>query len=322
MEIKDLKPSDLEHACTLFSVSYLRQHELVHALDVENARADNILPLIEECMEKHLGVAAWENGTMIGYMTGFYIDRFLGVHRGAMCPEWAHGSVNDGAFEIYRHMYQRMGQRWVDDGCLTHCVNTMNFAGKVHESFFWNGFGGICIDAMRMVEPLEISKQEDVQIRPVEENDIPEWIGMVEAHNVHLTASPAFKPYTENDKVSEEELSVCLREPGSHAWIAWLGNEAAGYMKIAPEEDGAGWIVGGNDKFAVNGAYVNPKFRGRGIAKMLLGEIMDWAGKHGFVRCSVDFEATNLEACNFWLRYFKPVCRSFVRRLDERILKK
>jgi hypothetical protein len=47
---------------------------------------------------------------------------------------------------------------------------------------------------------------------------------------------------------------------------------------------------------------------------------MDWAVEEGFVRCSVDFEATNLEACQFWLKHFQPACRSMIRRLDERIL--
>lgn len=47
---------------------------------------------------------------------------------------------------------------------------------------------------------------------------------------------------------------------------------------------------------------------------------MEWALKEGFVRCSVEFEATNVEACRFWLKYFEPVCRSMVWRLDERIL--
>jgi hypothetical protein len=52
---------------------------------------------------------------------------------------------------------------------------------------------------------------------------------------------------------------------------------------------------------------------------MLLATVMDWAAAEGLVRCSVDFEATNLEACNFWLKYFQPVCKSMIRRLDERI---
>jgi GNAT superfamily N-acetyltransferase len=70
----------------------------------------------------------------------------------------------------------------------------------------------------------------------------------------------------------------------------------------------------------VNGAYVKPEYREMGIAKSLLSAIMEWALREGFVRCSVEFEATNVEACRFWLKYFEPVCRSMVRRLDERIL--
>lgn len=92
-------------------------------------------------------------------------------------------------------------------------------------------------------------------------------------------------------------------------------------MKVAPIEDGAAWVVNGDRKIAVNGAYVKPEHRGKGIAKVLLSTIMDWAAKEGLIRCSVDFEATNLEASRFWLKYFQPVCRSMVRRLDQRIVR-
>lgn len=103
--------------------------------------------------------------------------------------------------------------------------------------------------------------------------------------------------------------------------MAWDGNEAIGYMKVAPVEDGAALMVNGERRFAVNGAYVKTEYRGKGIAKLLLSTIIEWAIKERFVRCSVDFEAANLEACQFWLKYFQPVCRSMVRRLDERISK-
>ena len=79
-------------------------------------------------------------------------------------------------------------------------------------------------------------------------------------------------------------------------------------------------MVNGERKFAINGAFVYPGHRGRGMAGALLSAIMDWGVAEGFERCSVDFEATNLEACHFWLKHFRPACRSFVRRLDERII--
>lgn len=195
----------------------------------------------------------------------------------------------------------------------------MSCACIAQDAFFWNGFGSVCVDAVRSVEAMNVKVLEGLHITIIREKDIPVWMPLVDEHYRHLAKSPAFKPYLESE--SSAELGDMLRQSGNFAWIAWYCNEAVGYMKVALIEDGAAWIVNGEGKFAVNGAYVKPEYRGKGIARLLLSTIMTWAVKEGFVRCSVDFEATNLEACQFWLKHFQPVCRSLVRRLDERILK-
>lgn len=319
MQIMELKRSQLEEAAELFAASYRCQREKTPILDEYQGTAEKVLPMLEHCLERHPGVAAFENGRLAGYMTGMFFHGFLGVHQGAWCPEWAHGSVQENAFMLYRHMYKEIGQVWMQHGCLTHAINFMNHAKEAQEAFCWNGFGSICVDAVRPVQPIQVNISQELVITPVSMEDIPVWLPMIEEHNRHLAAAPAFKPYLEAE--TEKDLQEMLRSPGNHAWMAWLDGEAVGYMKVAPVEDGAAWVVNGERKVAVNGATVKPEYRGRGIAKALLAAVMEWASREGFMRCSVDFEATNLEACEFWLKYFQPVCRSMIRRLDERILK-
>ena len=319
MLVADLKQCHLEEACELFAASYHCQREAVPILDESNGRAERILPMLKWCLAKHPGTAVFENGRMIAYMTGFYVDEFLGVHKGALCPEWAHASTNEESFDTHRLMYKALGQKWVEDGCLTHAIYFLNYAREAQDAFVWNGFGSICVDAVRAVEPVDVRAPEGVRITAIREEDIPVWLPLVDGHNRHVAKSPAFKPYLEPE--SPAELGNTLRQPGNLAWMAWHGSEAVGYMKVAPVEDGTAWIVNGERKFAVNGAYVKPEYRSMGIAKSLLSAVMGWALGEGFVRCSVEFEATNVEACRFWLKHFEPVCRSMVRRLDERILR-
>ena len=318
MRVADLKQCHLDEACELFAATYRCQREAVPILDESNGSAERVLPMLEWCVATHPGTAVFENGRMIAYMTGFYIDEFLGVHRGVLCPEWAHASTNEESFDTHRLMYKALGQKWVEDGCLTHAIYFLNYAREAQDAFVWNGFGSICVDAVRAVEPVDVRAPEGVRITAIREEDIPVWVSLVDGHDRHVAKSPAFKPYLEPE--SSAGLGDVLRQPGNHAWLAWHGNEAVGYMKVAPVEDGTAWIVNGERKFAVNGAYVKPEYREMGIAKSLLSAIMEWALREGLVRCSVEFEATNVEACRFWLKYFEPVCRSMVRRLDERIL--
>jgi GNAT superfamily N-acetyltransferase len=318
VEIIDLKLSQLDEVCEIFSSSYHRQRAQTPILDENNGKMEKVLPMLQHNLENHPGVAAMENGHMVGYMTGMYFDGILGVHKGAYSPEWAHGSVPDNAFSIYRRLYKEMGQQWMKQGCLTHAINFMHHAREAQKAFCWNGFGSICFDAVRPVQPIKVEIPAGMTIAPIKEEDIPLWLPMVNEHNRHLATAPAFKPYLEAE--TEKDLLDTLQAPGNHAWMAWLDAEAVGYMKVASEEDGAAWMINGEKKVAVNGATVKPEYRGKGIAKALLSGIMDWAVEEGFVRCSVDFEATNLEACQFWLKHFQPACRSMIRRLDERIL--
>lgn len=317
MLVRDLQPHDLEEACALFSASYRRQCEIVPVLDESNGSAEKVLKKLETCLDRHPGIAVFKDGVMLGFMTGFFIDGLLGIHKGVLSPEWAHASVPENAFEIYRLMYQEIGQQWMERQCLTHAVIFLNYAQQAQDAFCWNGFGCVCMDAIRPVEPISVEYPEGFSIKPFRGNELPVLWDFTDKLNRHLSRSPAFIPYLEPE--SEGELAAMVNEPGNHVWLAWKGQEPAGYMKIAPAGDGAAWIVNGGRKFAVNGAYVKPEYRHYGIARLLLSAIMQWGLENGFERCSVDFEATNPSACRFWLKHFQPVCRSMVRRLDPRI---
>jgi GNAT superfamily N-acetyltransferase len=185
-------------------------------------------------------------------------------------------------------------------------------------AFNWNGFGFICIDAVRNIDPIGVLMPGGLHICPMQVEDVEAWLPMQQGVNIHLASSPAFKPDVEHK--TGEQLAAWLDEPGHQAWIALKGKRAVGYIQCEPVEPGAAWVVQGEGSFAVNGAFVYPEERASGIAKALLSTMMLWARDAGMRHCSVDFEATNLESCNFWLRHFQPVCVSMVRRLDERIL--
>lgn len=101
----DLQKAHLEEACELFAASYRYQRKRVPVFGENKGSTERILPMLQWCLEYHSGVAVFENNKMIAYMTGFYIDGLLWVHKGILSPEWAHVSSNERAFEVYRLMY-------------------------------------------------------------------------------------------------------------------------------------------------------------------------------------------------------------------------
>jgi hypothetical protein len=66
--------------------------------------------------------------------------------------------------------------------------------------------------------------------------------------------------------------------------------------------------------------YENPtewssSLEGSGVATALLNRALEWARAEGYTRCAVDFEAANVPARRFWLRYFQPAALSFYRHI-------
>lgn len=319
MKIINLTPDYLEECVALFLAGFQRQAAGSPALDTRRADAEVLTAMLEKVVDRHGGIAVTDNARLVGYMAGILMDDLSGSPKRVYCPEWAHAAQPDNAFDTYRTLYQAIGQRWADAGCTTHTINLLHVDTAVRESMCWSGFGYLCIDAVRLVELVGVVVPSGLHVIPVESSDVAEWLPMLQGLNSHLAASPVFKPDTHAE--TAEELAAWLAAPDNHAWMALMGTRPVGFMKCAPREEGAAWLVDSDQSFAVNGAFVNPAERAGGVARTLLSTIMSWAQETGRPRCSVNFEATNPEACRFWLRHFQPVCVSMVRRLDGRVIK-
>jgi GNAT superfamily N-acetyltransferase len=317
MHLIPLTISHIEEAAQIFCAAYQRQRQDTPILDEQHSQVNVVMEKLAKILEQYPGVAVFEKGSMIGYMAGMYFDRVLGVHKFVISPEWAHSSTIENSFEIYRRMYQSIGQQWMEAGCLTHAVNFLQYAQEARNAFCWNGFGYICIDAIRPMVSLDVQKLSNITIRPATESDIPGWKELKDDLSLHLSHSPAFLPHLE--KEMPEDLRMWLKSTDNHAWIATKDDLAIGFIQVSPYSDGAALVVNGEKKMAITDAFVKPEYRDGKLAKALVNTIMQWGIDRGLARCSVDFEATNIEASHFWPKYFQPVCTSMIRRLDERI---
>jgi predicted GNAT family acetyltransferase len=92
-------------------------------------------------------------------------------------------------------------------------------------------------------------------------------------------------------------------------------------MGFEPSNPEAAYIISDPKTISITSAYTVDAARGNGIGATLLSSGLAWARREGFERCAVDFEPNNLLGARFWLRRFQPVCYSFERYIDPRILK-
>ncbi|MCX7772616.1 MAG: GNAT family N-acetyltransferase [Clostridia bacterium] len=323
INIENMTENDVNECAALFMERFQEQQEAVPILDTTFITRDHVVEQLRKTLKQNGGKVIRDGRRLLGYMTGFCWDGLLGPNRGVFIPEFGHAVVKEEAFSLYRKLYAASARDWTQNGVLTHAIAFLETEKAGQEAYVWNGFGYQCIDAIRSVKNLELKERHSegaafINIKPVTEELIPLWLPMVKEIGLHLVDAPVFKGDIELP--TEESLKEELKEDGTLVFMAFLGDEPAGYMKLASVEHGAAWIVNGQKKMCVNGAYVYPKFRNQGLSALLLDEIMNWGIANGFERCSVDFEAMNQQACGFWLKYFKPVCMAMVRRLDSRVL--
>ncbi len=80
------------------------------------------------------------------------------------------------------------------------------------------------------------------------------------------------------------------------------------------------WLKSSSGRGGKLAEITKEKARNAGVATAVLDHALKSARESGYERCAVSFEPMNLLGTRFWLKYFKPVCFSVVRYIDERVV--
>jgi GNAT superfamily N-acetyltransferase len=284
------------------------------------------VPDLTQFADNQLGVAAFEGDRMIGYLCAYYPreDAFgTTMVRGTFTPIHAHGVISDSSYHrdrIYSLLYQGAAQKWVKEGIRSHGIALYAHDKDPIHSFFYNGFGLRCIDAIRSLDdiPSEITsahlEEAELEYCVVPKN---EWRLLLEHHNAlitHLGNSPTFMHF---DIMDEDELYRRTGEDTRYYAAKARGNYIA-YVKISSE--GENFVTEFKDMMNISGAYCDPKYRGIGVYHNLLIFLMKELKREGYQLLGVDCESFNPTARGFWLKYFTEYTHSVVRRIDDKAI--
>jgi ribosomal protein S18 acetylase RimI-like enzyme len=315
IQITPFQEEFLEEATALFIAKYRKQRQAIPLLPERMEDPQIVISLLKELSQSTPGIAALQNGRLVGYMSWFLIDHFRGTSRkGAYCPEWGHAAREEAAASIYRRMYGEAARQWLSAGCGVYAITLLAGDQPAERFWFWNGFGMIVVDAIRSIQPLNVTSPESLVIRRAQLEDA-ESIAVLEAeHYKHYSAPPiSMAPQSPEDA---EAYRKFLSRPENQVWLACDGKEPVGYIRFEPEAFGAADIVHSESTIAISAAYTRPEYRGHRAAPAMVEAGLRYYAAKGYERCSVDFESTNPEASHFWMKYFEPVCIS-VMRLHE-----
>jgi GNAT superfamily N-acetyltransferase len=314
MVIVDFRREHIEKAINLLKDNYNEEKNAVKCLPEPDT-----FPDLSEFAENELGTACFENNEMLGFLCCYspWENQFGTTYtKGTFSPIHGHGAVRDKRKLIYSGLYQAAAEKWVNKGILSHAVGLYAHDKEGLESFFNNGFGLRCIDAVRDMEHIPAKHISGVEYSELEK---PEFINILPLQNLlteHMGNSPCFMHYPpENGTEFINRLSDDIR-----FFTAKKDGKIIAYIKVGNK--GENFICLNKKMINICGAFCLPEYRGTGVYSSLLSVMTERLKQEGYIRTGVDFESFNPAARGFWLKYFTAYTNSVVRRIDERIYEK
>lgn len=271
-------------------------------------------------LAKGIGVAAMDDGRMVGYLCAFgpfkgmfgtsgtgQEDQFVGV----FSPIEAHGVAGDAPPRTWQRLYQAAAEKWAKAGAFYHAIALYEHDEAAKAALFRYAFGQRCADAIRRVEPLGAEPVPGVECR-----ELPPGSTEVVRHlriglDIHLCQSPCFMVRTEGCRQAWLES---VKDRQSRLFAAMAGEKAIAFIEVT--EEGENFISAHPGMLNICGAYCEPEWRGSGVSKALLDFILCKLKGEGVAYLGVDYESMNPTAAGFWEKYFQPYTASLVRRID------
>jgi len=314
--IELLSREHLDEAVRLVTDGYQDERRAVSVLPFHQSYEEVFRKGIDRLIKTGKGVAAIKEGHLVGFLAMMAVDAFKGLNRGAYSPIYGHAAISEGKRDIYLRMYEVLAGIFVKNGCLTHAITMFAHDKEAVDTWFWNGFGLRCVDAIRPVTPLETEAPIPYDIRMITADEAGIILPLQQEHAKYYSRSPLFMCVF---KVPDlEDVVNLLTRDGRMMWVAFDHESPVAYVEVRP---GGETFVSDDPKMLnICGAYSLESIRGSGASTALLSRLLEWMREKGYKRLGVDYESYNRLGSRFWLKHFEPFTYSLFRRLDERIL--
>ena len=312
MDITPLRKEHLDEAAALFAARYQQLRSSYPILPDYMANPANVYSKLEHVVAKWGGVAAWEQGRMLGYLNWVYADSFRDTGRkGAYCHEWAHASTGANRPDVERALYTAAARQWAADGCLIHAITLLADDPEAQQTWFWNGFGLLVVDGIRPMQPLQKAYDTGLIVRKATPADAEALCVLDAEHCRHYATSPIFM--APRYGASADDFREFLSKERNSVWLAEDEGTLAGFIRYDGYEFECTDILASDQGVFISGAFVRPAYRGRKVAVALLDSALRDYAARGFTNLTLDFESFNPYAARTWPRYFTLASFSVAR---------
>ena len=310
MLIVDFTKELLPQAHRLTMENYLEERAAVPVLPEIPS-----FPPLDFFAENGLGVAAVEDGRLLGFLGGY--PPFKPVYctpdtAGVWSPLHAHAVQKENRLKLWQRLYQAAGEKWAKAGAASHSITLYTHDTDAQKALYLYGFGARCADFMRPPMPLQSALRPEITCMEVHAANStilhPLRAGLME----HLALPPCFM------RLTAEDISATLKERETQSprmFVAFDKHTPIAYIEL--KDEGENFISCMPDTANICGAFCLPEYRGTGAAQALLDFMIRLVRKEGYIRLGVDCETINPTAIGFWSKYFAQYTTSVVRRIDE-----
>lgn len=316
MIIEKINNNYIEEMASIALAEYREECSIVHELPRKDYK-DLFCDLLSNMVGNNLGFVALDKSKVVGFITCHGpIESFFGTVKGVFSPIHGHAAIKDNREKIYSMLYQYAAKSWVEQDIFTHAISVYAHNQVAINTFFHNGFGMRCVDAITPVNNDEIlfEAKPNVKMKEITINEIASLLDLKNELVLHMKKSPIFMPISLFGIEKFKEQSI---KRNSRFFTANIEGKVVGYVEIM--QAGENFTCYDNETMNICGAYIYPKYRGTGIYRNLIAYMIEKLKDENYKRCGVDFESINPNANKFWVKYFTPYTYSLVRRIDERI---
>lgn len=313
MKIIDFEAKHVEEALVLTAQSYNEEREQVAALPVIDT-----MPDLTYFANNGLGVAAFENGKMIGFLSCYEpIDNAFGTSsKGMFSPIHAHAAIKENRSYIMKRLYQAAAYKWVGKKAAYHTIAVYAHDAESKSALFEYGFGLRCIDAIRSMDTFECESINDgitfEELPKGNDKDVRELRRLL---SKHVGESPCFMYKTPE---ATQKWILKKEEDDSRLFVAKDGQRVVSFIEIADE--GENFVTDVSSMLNIQGAFCMPEYRGKSIAQNLINYTIEILKSEGYKILGVDYESFNPTANGFWKKYFTVYTNSVVRTIDDSAL--
>lgn len=274
---------------------------------------EEIKEFLKSKVKDGAAIVVKSDNNLVGYLT--YEEFQFNGEKSVFCPSVAHAVIEDYKEEGYLALYKSISKEWVDRNVFNHLWAINYNDTKLRNILYDLGFGSYLIDAFTCTNT-KINSSSGYQVRRADSRDVDILFDLVEESREYYSSAPLF---LKRDQCSKKEISEIVQN--GNVFIAWEGNNAIGFINvsISQEDNIIELSVSNSGLIDEIGAYIKPEYRGKGLGKELLKNVLDYCNNNGIKGIHVDFETANLFANKFWRKYFNPMLLSVRRTINKNI---